>query len=123
MFRNIGDKIKIVAETICWVGIVSSILTGLVVIAKGNEDSILMSLFIGLLIMVLGSLFSWIGSFVLYGFGQLIENSDILVDQIDEIEARMQALEESYDVESRLNTLNKQDEQWGIAAEEIEPHA
>jgi hypothetical protein len=37
--------------------------------------------FAGILIMVLGSLGSWIGSFMTYGFGQLVENSDILVEQ------------------------------------------
>lgn len=85
MFRNIGDKIKIVAEVSCWLGIVGSVLYG-IIIAGRIEDSILLSLLIGVLIMGLGSLLSWIGSFVLYGFGQLIENSDILVEKADRIE-------------------------------------
>ena len=31
----------------------------------------------GLLTIVLGALLSWVGSFVLYGFGEIVENSDI----------------------------------------------
>lgn len=31
---------------------------------------------LGFLYMVLGSLFSWIGSFFAYGFGQLIEDAE-----------------------------------------------
>ena len=37
--------------------------------------------FVGLIIIVVGSLLSWVGSFLLYGFGQLIENSDVLAEQ------------------------------------------
>ena len=85
MFNNIGNKIKTVAETLCFLGIIVSVFIGLVFIAQG-EDSILT----GFLIMVLGSLVSWLGSFMTYGIGQLIENTDILVDKICEIEAQVQ---------------------------------
>ena len=42
-----------------------------------NEDTVLL----GFLIIIIGPLCSWIGSFMIYGFGQLVENSDILVTQ------------------------------------------
>ena len=35
--------------------------------------------FLGFVVMVIGSLVSWVSSFTLYGFGQLIENTDQLV--------------------------------------------
>lgn len=72
MFENIGSKIKTVAVTLTWLGIVMSVLTGLVIFLDGSME--------GLFIMIFGSLFSWLGSFLLYGFGQLVENSDKLVD-------------------------------------------
>lgn len=39
-----------------------------------DEDFILL----GLLIIALGSLLSWVSSFVLYGFGELVSNSAII---------------------------------------------
>ncbi len=77
MFNNIGKKIKTLAEIICWLGIIFSVLFGL-----GNifSDKSGLSLFTGLFLMIVGPLISWIGTFLLYGFGQLIENSDILVN-------------------------------------------
>ena len=76
MFDNIGGKIKAVAKVICWIGIIASIFIGFIMLVQ-DEDTALA----GLLTMVLGSLGSWIGSFITYGFGQLVENSDILVQQ------------------------------------------
>lgn len=73
MFDNIGKKIKTLAQVVCWIGIIASVIAGLAALA--------VSILSGLLIMGLGSLASWIGSFLTYGFGQLIENSDILVKQ------------------------------------------
>lgn len=75
MFDNIGGKIKTVASTLTVIGIVLSIFSGLIVLLDGSAE--------GLLLMIFGSLFSWLGSFLLYGFGQLIENSDKLVALLD----------------------------------------
>ena len=38
---------------------------------------------VGILTILLGVLISWIGSFVLYGFGQLVDNSDKLVEKAE----------------------------------------
>lgn len=78
MFDNIGHKIKLLAHVMCWLGIGISVFTGLMLIFFGMDqyDS---SIYIGggVAVLFLGSLFSWIGSFVLCGFGKLVENSDI----------------------------------------------
>ena len=74
MFDNIGQKIKKLATVVCWLGIIASIVTGLIFMAAGG-------FFIGFVIAVFGSVASWIGSFFTYGYGQLIENSDILVQK------------------------------------------
>lgn len=68
MFTNIGKKIKTLAQIICGLGIGISVITGFILIAQ-DEDT----LFVGVLILLLGSLFSWIGSFMTYGFGEIIE--------------------------------------------------
>jgi len=71
MFDNIGGKIKTLAIAVCWIGIIGSVIAGIVMIAD-DEDMLLY----GLLSILGGPLFSWVGSFALYGFGQLVENSD-----------------------------------------------
>ena len=75
MFDNIGSKIKSLAQVVCWIGIVASVIGGFSIIVSNDEAVV-----VGLLTMVLGAVGSWVGSFVLYGFGQLIENSDTLVE-------------------------------------------
>ena len=79
MFDNIGAKIKGVAVATTCLGIISSIIYGFVLIASGigGDDGDILD---GLFVIVLGSLGSWLGSLTLYGFGQLIENSDTMVD-------------------------------------------
>ena len=85
MFTNIGGKIKGLAVFLCWAGIIVSILVGFIQLAKGSSlgkygGTMVVS---GLLTAVIGSLLSWIGSFLLYGFGQLVENSDELVRRMN----------------------------------------
>ncbi len=72
MFDDIGRKIKALASVLCWVGIIVSVIYGIVLMIQGK-------LFVatGITVLLLGSLFSWIGSFTLYGFGEMVENSDI----------------------------------------------
>ncbi len=86
MFENIGGKIKVVAKISCWIGIVLSIvyaitLYGQAVEVRNDSGSILF--IYATTCLFLGPLGSWIGSFILYGFGQLVENSNILVENSD----------------------------------------
>lgn len=76
MFDNIGGKIKTLAAVTCGLGIIASIIGA---IALWMQDSSYNpTAFTGILVLVLGSLASWIGSFFTYGFGTLIENSEAL---------------------------------------------
>lgn len=67
MFENIGGKIKTYSKVIAWVGIVLSVLFGII----GMFTNIL----IGIFYAVFGSLLSWVGSFFAYGFGEMVEAS------------------------------------------------
>lgn len=66
MFDNIGKKIKGLASVLCWIGIIVSGLIGVITSSLGGKG--------GFLIALVGILASWVGSFVLYGFGELIDN-------------------------------------------------
>lgn len=80
MFSDIGAKIKLWAKVICWASMGLFILIGLVSISEGMAKSNTSSILAGFLAMFLGSGLSWVGSFFIYGFGQLIENTDKLVE-------------------------------------------
>lgn len=70
MFSNIGGKIKVATKVCCWIMIVSFVIMGIALIASG------LALY-GIVFLIAGPLFTWISSFVLYGFGELVENSCI----------------------------------------------
>lgn len=71
MFENIGSKIKALAKVICWAGIIISLIVGIVMLASGGD----VGSGVGLVVIIVGGLGSWIGSFFTYGFGELIEKT------------------------------------------------
>lgn len=81
MFKNIGGKIKGLAKVICYVGIAISVIAGIFMIGFGsssyNGDTMVV---MGLAVMIVGSLVSWIDSFFAYGFGELIENTTVIAE-------------------------------------------
>lgn len=76
MFNNIGKKIMGLAKAVCWLGIICSCISGIAFMAI-DEELIL----VGIPVAIVGSFFSWLGSLSVYGFGKLIDNTDILVQQ------------------------------------------
>lgn len=74
MFNNIGSKIKSLAIVITVLGFITSFFFGIAVLIYSG--------ILGIIIIIAGCIISWVSSFLLYGFGQLIENSDILVSNI-----------------------------------------
>ena len=76
MFNNIGRKIKTFAKVMCWIGIIASVVAGLAMIAGSSSSyAPAAGIVAGILTAVMGSLFSWEGSFMLVGFGELVENT------------------------------------------------
>lgn len=75
MFKNSSNNIKTVAEVICFIGVLFSVFFG---IAKILNTEVLL----GISIIILGSLSFWVVSLILYGFGELIENSHTLIETL-----------------------------------------
>ena len=75
-YDNIGGKIKGWAKWIFAIEAIAAVISGFVLMAQ-DEDMIL----IGLLVVVFGPIVAWISSWLLYGYGQLIENSDIIAEE------------------------------------------
>ena len=76
MYDNIGGKIKILAKVSFIVAAIAEVITGITIMAV-NDDLVVY----GLLVMIVGPIVAWVSSWVLYGFGQLIENSDIVAEE------------------------------------------
>lgn len=68
MFNEIGKKIKGVANVVCWIQIIVAIIGGIALMTI-DENLIL----VGFLVMGIGCLIAWLGTIVLYGFGELID--------------------------------------------------
>ncbi len=74
MFENIGEKIKSLAKICTYIGIAIFMMLEIVAIA------LIKNIFIGLIITGVGFFISWISSFLLYGFGEIISQSQIIAN-------------------------------------------
>ena len=91
MFYNMGKKIRALAVTLCWIGIGVFVISGLVAICLGFASHTLGLIALGILVLILGPLFSWLSIFVLYAFGDLVEN-------VQEIKEQLYLLEDAPDI-------------------------
>ena len=84
MFDNIGKKLKGLAEVMCVLGIIGSIITGIVIIVNarvnvysgyyGYETKWSGTLLtVGITVIIVGSIFSWIVSCMIYAVGQIAD--------------------------------------------------
>ncbi len=78
MFKNIGGKIKGLAKVICFVGFAISVVAGSGMMCSYHSSDPMAGM--GLAVMIVGPLVSWIGSFFCYGFGELIENTTVIAE-------------------------------------------
>lgn len=101
MWNNIGGKIKVLAKVIFWIGAGISVICAIVMfVGAGNLSSELNSyeryyyssssheevtalVLGGFAVLIIGPLLSWINSFLLVGFGQLVQNTDRIVYDIE----------------------------------------
>lgn len=94
MYNEVGKKIKGIARAATILGIIAAVIGGIIymIIAFEAADyempremmSALGVIVTGLGIVVGGSFAAWAASLLLYGFGQLIDNSDRMVELMDE---------------------------------------
>ena len=73
MFDNIGDKLKRLAKFSCWFGIIGSVISAIALWAANSRYNPTIGL--GFVILVVGCLCSWIGTWAIYGIGEAAENS------------------------------------------------
>ncbi len=71
MYDNIGGKIKILAKWMFAVETIAAVIIGIALMAEDVD-------IVGLLVIIFGPIVAWVSSWLLYGYGQLIENSDII---------------------------------------------
>ena len=76
MFDNIGRMIKGLAIAVALIETIAFFIFGIVVTMESA---------IGIVILIGGPIFSWISSMILYGFGELIENSLEIKNSVSEI--------------------------------------
>ncbi len=101
MYKGIGGKIKTLAGVITCAGVILSIVAGVLLM---TNDLVL----VGILVILAGFLVSWASTFILYGFGQMVENSEKLVAiEKMKLDAKIDALETKADKADELAKWNK----------------
>ena len=83
MYSNIGNKIKILAVVMCILGMIGSFIMSIQFFRFAEYEGTYA--LAGILVIVIGCLLSWASSFLLYGIGQLIQNSDMLVSMVGKL--------------------------------------
>ena len=82
MFSNIGEKIKVLAVVCTIIGCVLSVV--IAIVCWCSEI-----VWAGFVALILGCLVSWIGSFLLYGFGELIVQTNIVARGVQNLQAKL----------------------------------
>ena len=70
MFSNIGKKLKLLAK-IVFIFLSSACVIGGIALVAANIDLLI----IAVPVLLVGPLFAWIGSWFLYGFGELVDKA------------------------------------------------
>ena len=89
MYKNIGKKIKAFAVIVTVILMLASVVGGLILIVQGidivdyHEETGLSLILFGIASIIVGCLVAWISSFVLYGYGQLVDNTDKMVKLLE----------------------------------------
>lgn len=86
MFNNIGRKIKGVAKVFFGIDVALSVILGIVVMiicmsaARYNGEMAAIGFLLFIIITGLGILFAWLGTIILYGYGELISKTSELTE-------------------------------------------
>ena len=128
MFKNAGQKIIKAAKVLCVIGIVLSVILGIVTMCGGATVTTTVkglkrtsgisggfAIFAGLIVMVIGSLASWLSCLLLAGFGELITSRQNTERSVHVIEDAMWSVKYSGHVKIRLSGRTA-DRQKGIGS-------
>ena len=102
LFSNIGKKIMSLAKILCWVGISCSVIawvSGLIASADSYEPGI--TILLSFVVLVVGFLISWIGSWTMYSFGQIVDDNQNMRAEIVDIK------KENITMRDQLAVLNE----------------
>lgn len=92
MFNNIGSKIKTLAKVLFWLGLLAAIMVGVLEIlqAVGNTNNEtsekVTGILVGVGIIVGGFVVSWLSNFLLFGFGELIDSNQKILQLLEKKE-------------------------------------
>ena len=113
MFDNIGTKIKNLATIITVLGVIVSIISGIIVMIN-------VVWWLGLIIIVCGCLVSWIGSFFAYGFGEIIDKLNEISNNLTDQKRLSVASVMNSDNKNRMKAKEILDDVVASTMEEIE---
>jgi len=82
MFNNMGRKIQALAVTLCWIGIGIFVIAGAFIIYFGFKANQAGFMAVGVLVLILGPISSWLSIFILYAFGDLVANVQEIKEQL-----------------------------------------
>lgn len=82
MYSNIWKKIKGLAKAIFITETIGCIIGAIAIFSTDAVDDFAI---VGVLLLILGPLVAWVSSWILYGFGELIENSKIAADNSETV--------------------------------------
>lgn len=113
MYDNIGGKIKGLAKATFAIGAIAAAITGIALMTSDGDLA-----FIGLLVLFTGPIAAWISSWLIYGFGELI-------DKVCDIERNTRGGERKSEAQAkvdyeRINKIEKLRSQGLITEEEYQ---
>jgi hypothetical protein len=97
MFEDIGEKIKIVAVISFLLGVLASIIAAIVLFTQELVG-------IGFLVLICGSIASWLSCIAFYGFGELIVATSCNNAALVEIHSKLYTLERNVEKIAKQST-------------------
>ena len=81
MFDNVGSKVKVMAKVFCIIGIIASVILGIITLVGGQ-------VIVGLIIIALGAFTSWLSCLALYAIGHSAEVADDTSYRLEKLESK-----------------------------------
>ena len=85
MYEEIGKKIKILARIIFVLKFIGSFVGSILCIINGINNASGMIIAIGILGFLFGGILAWVSTWVLYGFGELVDKVCDIADDVSGI--------------------------------------